>query len=154
MKDSHLKRNHNLKQIVDLPTRGYANVDNIYTNIHNFYQPPVISAPIALSDHKAVVCIPSTSSSDRAPVVSSTTSRSHKPRDRAHFEAELRSTSWETLFRLLTCEEQLHFFNSTMRTLLDLHLPERQIRRCSSDRPWVNENVCRLIRRRQRAQLM
>ena len=30
MKDSHLKRNDNLKQIVDQPTRGSAILDNIY----------------------------------------------------------------------------------------------------------------------------
>ncbi len=126
MKDSHLKRNHNLKQIVDLPTRGNAILDNIYTNVSNFYQRPVICAPIGLSDHKVVVCIPSTSSKYTSPVVSCTPSRSHKPRDRARFEGALHTASWETLFRLQTCEEQLNFFNSTIRTLLDVHLPELQ----------------------------
>ena len=29
---SHLKKNHNLKQIVDIPTRGTATLDKIYTN--------------------------------------------------------------------------------------------------------------------------
>ena len=69
MKDSHMKRNHDLKQIVDLPTRGNALLDNIYTNVSNFYQRPVISAPIGLSDHKVVVCIPSTSSNYIAPYI-------------------------------------------------------------------------------------
>ena len=45
------------------------------------------------------------------------------------------------------------FFNSTIRTLLDVHLPERQIRRCSNDRPWVDDNFRHLIRWRQRALL-
>ena len=103
MKDSNLKRNHNLKQIVDLPTRGNALLDNICTNIPNVYQRPVIRAAIGLSDHKVVVCIPSISSSYAAPVVSSTPSRSHKPRDRTHFAASHR-TSREILFRLPTCE--------------------------------------------------
>ena len=60
---------------------------------------------------------------------------------------------WKTLFRLPTYEEQLNFFNSTIRTLLDVHLPERQISRCSNDRPWVDDNFRHLIRRRQRALL-
>ena len=34
-----------------------------------------------------------------------------------------------------------------------MHLPERQIRRCSNDRPWVDDNFRHLIRRRQRALL-
>ena len=84
--------------------------------------------------------IPSTSSKYTSPVVSCTPSRNHKPRDRARFEGALQTTSWETLFRLPTCEEQLNFFNSTIRTLLDVHLPERQITRCSDHRPWVDDN--------------
>ena len=79
MKGSQLKRNHNLKQSVDLPTRGNAILDNIYTNVSNFYQRPVICASIDLSDHKAIVCIPSTSSKYTSPVVSCIPSRSHKP---------------------------------------------------------------------------
>ena len=58
MKDSHLKRNHNLKQIVDLPTRVNAILDNIYPNVSNFYQRSVICAPIGLSDHKVVASHP------------------------------------------------------------------------------------------------
>ena len=91
-----IKRNHNLQQIVDLPTRGNAILDNIYINVSNFFQRPVICAPIGLSDHKVVVCIPSTSSKYTSPVVSCTPSRSHKPRDRARFEGALQTTSWET----------------------------------------------------------
>ena len=45
------------------------------------------------------------------------------------------------------------FFNSTIRTLLDTHLPERKIRRCSSDRPWIDDSFRYLIRRRQIALL-
>ena len=41
---------------------------------------PVNRAPIGLSDHKLVVCIPSASSNYTAPVVASTPSRSHKLR--------------------------------------------------------------------------
>ena len=32
-----------------------------------------------------------------------------------------------------------------------MHLPERQMRRCSSHRPWVDDNLCHLIRRYQGA---
>ena len=128
MKYSRLKQNHNLKQIVDLPTRGNAILDSMYTNIPNFCQRFVISAPIGLSDHKMIVCIPSTSSNYIAPVVSSTPSRSYRPRDLARFAVVLKTTSWETLFRLPISEVQLNFFNSTIKPLLDVHLPKRQIR--------------------------
>ena len=57
------------------------------------------------------------------------------------------------LFHLPTCEQQLNVFNCSIRTLLDTHLPEREIRRCSSDRPWIDDNFRYLIRRRQKALL-
>ena len=60
LRDSHLKRNHNLKQIVDIPTRGTATLDKIYTNLTDLYHRPVVIASIGLSDHMVVVCTPST----------------------------------------------------------------------------------------------
>ena len=153
MMDSHLKRNHNLKQIVDQPTRGSAILDNIYTNIPDLYGRPVINASIGMSDHKVVVCTPSMSVKYTEPVITKTSSRSHKPSDRARFAAALSLTSWEMLFHLPTCQQQLNFFNSSIKTLLDTHLPERKIRRCSSDIPWIDDNFRYLIRRRQKALL-
>ena len=110
LRDSHLKRNHNLKQIVDIPTRGTATLDKIYTNLTDLYHRPVVIAPIGLSDHMVVICIPSTSTKYTEPVVSKTSSRSWRP-------------------------------------------DERKIRRCSSDRAWIDDNFRCLIRRRQIALL-
>ena len=152
-RDSHLKRNHNLKQIVDIPTRGTATLDKIYTNLTDLYHRPVVIAPIGLSDHMVVICTPSTSTKYTEPVVSKTSLHSCRPDDRARFAAALNLISWETLFHLPSCEQQLQFFNSTIRTLLDMHLPERKIRRCSSDRPWIDDNFRYLIRHRQIALL-
>ena len=132
MKDSHLKRNHNLKQIVDQPTRGSAILDNICTNIPDLYGRPVISAPIGLPDHKVVVCTPSMSVKYIEPVVTKTSARSYNPSDRARFATALSLSSWEMLFYFPTCEQQLNFFNSSIRMLLDTHLPEHEIRRFSS----------------------
>ena len=114
MKDSHLKQNHNLKQIVDRPTRGSAILDNIYIIIPGCYVRPVISAPIGLSDHKVVECTPSTSTKYTEPVVTKTSSRNHKPLDRAFFAVALSLTSRETLFHLPTCEQKLNVFNSSI----------------------------------------
>ena len=129
-RDSHLKRNHNLKQTVDIPTRGTTTLDKIYTNLTDLYHHPVVIAPTGLSDHMVVLCTPSTSTKYTEPVVSKTSSRSCRPEGRAHFVAALHLISWEILFHLPTCEQQLQFFNhqnhSTIRTLLDMHLPERK----------------------------
>ena len=122
LKDFHLKRNHNLKQIVDIPTRGTATLDKIYTNLTDLYHRPVVIVPIGLSDHMVVVCTPSTSTKYREPVFSKTSSRNCRPDERARFVAALLLISWETLFHLPSCEQQLQFFNSTIRILQDTHL--------------------------------
>ena len=112
LRDSHLKRNHNLKQIADIPT---ATLDKIYTHLNDLYHRPVVIAPIGLSDHMVVVCTPSTFTKCTYPVVSKTSSRSCRPDDRARFAAALHLISWETLFHLPTCEQQLQFFDSTFK---------------------------------------
>ena len=54
-------------------------------------------------------------------------------------------------YLLPTCEERRDFFNSIIITLFDLHLRERQIRRCSNDRPSVDDYFRHLNCRLQRA---
>ena len=107
-----------------IPTRGTATLDKIYINLTDLYHCPVVIAPIGLSDHMVVVCTPPAATKYTEPVVSKTFLRSCRPDDRAHFVAALHLISWETLFHLPSYEQQLQFFNSTIRTLLDTHIPE------------------------------
>ena len=45
-----INRQYSLKQIFVKPTRKSATVDLILTDIHKYYEVPVISAPVGTSD--------------------------------------------------------------------------------------------------------
>ena len=59
---SDLLSSHGLKQLVSNPTRVCATFDPILSNLHSFYAPTSILAPIRTSDHNIVKWGPSTSS--------------------------------------------------------------------------------------------
>ena len=56
---SQLLSSHNLKQVVQLPTRGSAILDLIVTNLRNKYMSPRILAPLGSSVHTIVQWLPS-----------------------------------------------------------------------------------------------
>ena len=45
---------HDLSQIICEPTRGSAILDLVITNMQQFYQRPLILAPVGTSDHSVV----------------------------------------------------------------------------------------------------
>ena len=61
---SRLISNHRLKQVVSKPTRGGAILVLIITNIHKFYEAPVITAPLRSSDHSTVIWSPCSTNSN------------------------------------------------------------------------------------------
>ena len=64
---SRLISNHRLKQVVSKPTRGGAILVLIITNIHKFYEAPVITAPpLRSSDHSTVIWSPCSTNSNRS----------------------------------------------------------------------------------------
>ena len=53
--DRYLKIHCNFKQVVKNTTRGNNILDLIFTNVADFYQIPVILAPLSTSDHNVVL---------------------------------------------------------------------------------------------------
>ena len=52
-------RNYPLRQLVTGPTRNTAILDRIYSNIKDWFQPPVVLPAITKSDHDSVIIVPS-----------------------------------------------------------------------------------------------
>ena len=50
--------NHGLKQVFSYSTRGNAILDLILTDLHKYYEKPVILAPLGSSDHNSVLWVP------------------------------------------------------------------------------------------------
>ena len=55
---SNLLSRHNLKQLIQAPTRGSAILDLIITNLSNLYEAPQVLAPLGSSDHNIVTWSP------------------------------------------------------------------------------------------------
>ena len=48
----------NLKPAINFPTRGINTLDQIFTNLKNFYNPAESGPPFGLSDHVTITMIP------------------------------------------------------------------------------------------------
>jgi hypothetical protein len=51
----HITHQFQLRQIVNFNTRGTSKLDLILTNLSNFYEEPLSTPPLGLSDHLTVV---------------------------------------------------------------------------------------------------
>lgn len=53
------------------------------------------------------------------------------------------------LYRLTTAKEQIDMFSNVMSYLIDLCLPERTVKWTLSDKPWVTDELSKLVALRQ-----
>jgi len=150
MKDEPL-RNFPLRQLVRSNTRKDAVLDKIYTNMSEWYNPPVIVPQIGTSDHRAVLLHP-TGRGVRCEVQEKVSVvRSRDSNGRTLLAHALMNFNWTPLYRLSSCEEMVKFFYSAVLSLLNQHLPLRQRSQNLNDKPWVTEEFRRVVRRRQYA---
>ena len=140
-----------LKQIVRSPTRGSAILDKMYTNLQEWYGQPVILPNIGRSDHNAVlITAQSTSKRQRGEDIEVMV-RPHDTNGKALLAQAIQSINWTPLYQMGTCEEMTACFYDTITSLVDYHLPLRNAKRHSTDKPWVTDQFRRLIRCRQNA---
>jgi hypothetical protein len=142
-------RDYPLKQIVTRATRGKRILDKIFTNIYDWYAEPVVIPAIASSDHCAIVLSPkalkAVGGSHRINVIQ----RSNSSNGRNLLAHALANYDWQPLYLLDSIDAKVDYFNETVKTLLDVHLPLYCTVRCINDKPWVTTEFRRLVRSRQ-----
>ena len=67
------------------------------------------------------------------------------------FGRALLGLRWEDFYRLPSCQQQYDYFENTVKQLMEVHFPRKEVTRCSSDRPWVTDSFKAMVRKRQRA---
>jgi len=149
MYDSAL-REYPMKQTVKSATRNTALLDKIYTNIADWYLPPVILPEIGGSDHRTVLSLPVHSNVRRGSKVTAVV-RSSDQNAKNLFARALNSVNWLPLYKMNDVDLMITYFYSTVTALIDEYLPERIVVRHTSNKPWVTEEFIRLIRQRQHA---
>ena len=150
MKDEPL-RSYPLRQLVHGGTRKDAVLDKIYSNMAEWYNPPVIIPQIGTSDHRAVMMQPTGRGVRCVAKPQVTMVRSRDGSGRALLAHALKNFNWTTLYRSASSEEMAKLFYSEVLSLLNYYLPLRPKIQNLNDKPWVTEEFRRVIRRRQYA---
>ncbi|KAI8493284.1 hypothetical protein Bbelb_292880 [Branchiostoma belcheri] len=139
---SRLCTSHNLRQLVDRPTTDQAILDLIITNLNSYYSTPIISDPLATSDHNTVIM-----QAKGTPVVNKMIKRVCRPFP--HFGQWIMSHEWSELSSAHTTSEKSRAFYSTLQAMMDNFFPIKLIRLHTFDKPWITPAIKSLIQQRQ-----
>ncbi|XP_035688744.1 uncharacterized protein LOC118424306 [Branchiostoma floridae] len=146
---SKLCMSHNLRQLVDRPTRDQATLDLIITNLNSYYSTPSISDPLATSDHNTVVV-----QAKSTPVSNKIIKRVCRPfRDSSIrlFGQWITTHDWSEVLSAPTTAEKSRVFYNTLQSKMDHFFPVKLTRLHMFDKPWITPEIKSLIYLRQKA---
>ena len=149
LKDSTLKRDFSLKQIVSQATRGNAILDCIYTNLDQFYKEPEILPPLLSSDHLVVLAEPMAPHLIPRPPPKRIMKRSYPSSHKTLFAHAIAAVDWTQLYTLSSCQEKYQEFTNVIRTMIEGFFPLKQVTVCDTDKPWVTPRFKEHISKRQ-----
>ena len=148
---ARLKSNFNLKQTVNFPTRGRNTLDQIlYTNLKEYYDPPIKRPGIGLSDHCSVEVQPKVrpKTSESKFTVKS---RDLRENNRQALRSYLEQVDITSLINTVdSCEEKASLLQTVVQTGLDFVAPIRTKTIHVTEPPWINQRLKSLIKKRQR----
>lgn len=144
----------NLKQLVNVPTRGSNILDLVLTNLHGYYKKNSLQIypPFGLSDHLSLVIQPAERQPKGKNVSNRTvTKRDLRPSRKKELGRYFSRVNWETLASVNTCEQKFDLFSMFVHTGLDVIIPVKKIILHRNDPLWVTDDFKRLIRLREKA---
>ena len=137
-----------LKPTVDFPTRGDRTLDQIFTNLCDYFSAPISLPSFGLSDHVTVFMGSGTrdNSKPKRKIIKSRDKRPSKVESVGRF---FLGVPWSSLLSpAQSCEEKLPILTGVINFGLDTIMPHHVH---ESDRPWVSAQLKQLIVRRQKA---
>ena len=144
-------KSFNLKPTVKFPTRGDKTLDQIFTNLDDYFSVPTRLPPFGLSDHVTIYMGSGTrgASKPKHKIIKSRDKRPSKVNSVGRFLMEV---PWSNLLSSeQTCEGKLSLLTEVINYGLDTIMPVRSIKIHETDRPWVSTQLKQLITRRQKA---
>jgi hypothetical protein len=145
-------RSFQLKPMVDFPTRGERLLDQIFTNLSEFYSCPRKLPAFGLSDHLTILANAGNRKKSSKPQHKIIKARDKRPSKVASMGRFLLQLPWSNLFSTLqSCEEKLKLFTELINLGLDIIMPKLSVKVHESDRPWLTAQFKGLITRRQKA---
>ncbi len=145
-KAGSIMRIYKLKQIAKKPTKENNTLDKVFTNMANFYREPVVLPPLRslTHGHCVVICQPCIVTERPTNMYIVEVSRNDR-NSKALFTHVLQQTSWTDLYKMYSCSEQFHKFQTTIDCLLDTYMPKQLVTRYKCHKPWVTPQFERLI---------
>ena len=148
-----------LRQVVNNPTRGCKLLDVILTNLHTYYNVPVIVPPIppdvegkgAPSDHCGIVATPHSNST--IPHISSKIKKLIRPIPESllpSFEKKLSSTDFSQICTEENSTKMVQKYQEIINELVTEIFPLKSINISSQDQAWFNEDLRALRRTKMR----
>lgn len=142
---------YQLEPIIKIPTRGKNTLDQIYTNLKEYYKPPVSGQAFGLSDHLSITVLPNVHQKFQAHSKIIKT-RDKRPSRVASLGRYLLEFPWDTaLSQNESCDDKLAAVTLIVNYGLDTIMPVRSVKVHHTDRPWLNADLKRLIQKRQQA---
>ncbi len=109
-----------------------------------------MTSPIGHSDHNSIVLKPLPANSYGG-TRSTRLVRDSRPINRRIVSDHLSKVNWLPLYYMESCDEQFQYFSTIVDNIINEHLPWKQIKIDSSDKPWITSEIKSLISKRQRA---
>ena len=143
-----------LKSIITVPTRLYATLVVILTDIPSLFHPPTTLSPLQVdqdklgkdSDHEIVVLAPVSNVQCKRERKKRVFTRPLPDSQIAKFVQELSSFPWDEVFMNKTVDEQVGMFHNFLRKNLDKYFPEKTTKMSTLYRNWFSPQLKQINR--------
>ena len=148
-----------LRQICTVPTRKFATLEIVLTDLHSMFHPPTTLPPLQVdagkkgkdSDHQIVLLAPKSSAQYRVERKKKIIKTRPMPEsDIIKFEKDLGNYPWDEIFEGRSPDEQTRVYHNFLRSQLDRYFPEKSTNITNLDRKWMSPPLKQLHRRMSR----
>ena len=148
-----------LKQLISVPTRKSATLENIITDLCNIYHPPTTLPPLQVdegkkgadSDHQVIVFAPMSNLNYLKPRCKKTVTTRPLPQSGINdFGKYITLHNWNEVYQVSEIDLKVQNFHTTLRTKLEQFFPEKIVKISTLDKKWMNPSLKALHRQVQR----
>ena len=147
-----------LRQIISVPTRHSATLENIITDLHTLYQQPECLPPLQVdqdkvgkdSDHNIIVLAPIMINNNRKILKKPVVTRPLTETGMKKFSEFISSHHWTEVLLEQDIDMKVTNFHNTIRNKLDEYLPEKSVMVSCLDKKWMSPQLKNLLRKIQR----
>lgn len=148
-----------LKQLISVPTRKTATLENLITDLCNIYHPPTTIPPLQVdegkkgadSDHQVIIFAPMSNMNYIKPRCKKTITTRPLPQSGVNeFGKDIVCHDWSEVLENEEIDMKVHNFHKTLRDKLEQFFPVKTVKISTLDKKWMNPSLKALHRQVQR----